>query len=756
HFLMAGWFQYFFARTLKLPPVAALLSAVAFAFSGMFLSMPINFTIFRSIVWIPLIFMFMTLGAKRNSLAFPLLAAIAMVFQMMGGSLQVTGITVLALIPYMVFLALSPEKGKQASLVPFLQFVLLLMLAVGLYAFQLLPTLELTGKAWRGTQAGYDLASSFSFWPIHFIDSVFPYFFGKWVDGSLIPTVPDLSNVVPYLGLVPLFLIPLAFGSKKRGVGIMLFLVVLFLALAIGKYGLIYKAVYDTVPFFDQFRAPERFWYIAIFAGSLLAGFGLDMLMNLVESESKAITPASAGLVAFIGLLVVGFLVGTIMLPVIKPIWGGFVNLFAGLFFNTSNLSFDQSIYTKWKSDLIWVFLHAFAVVTLFHLAIALFGRKGRAGLLAGAIVAVAIADLYVLSFQIPALKTTSASFFTSPPRSAEVLMRDGENPRFYSFARRYYAQTIFKFPDDFDDTLWYNGGGSNSIADYIALREELSPNIHMHWGLRSANGFASLFLDRYFKLEGPSDNQLLPFLKGGNPGPVPLEDWQNRTLLIDLFSAKYVLSPIEFAPTDRFSLVDDGPIKVYANRKALPRAWITKPERIMGETDDTMNKLKAGEIDPLHTLILSPLPERIPPGNTGTELKATARVRLSGASGSGGGGGGSGQASSRGGALIDEQVFVDINSSESAYLILADTWFRGWVAEIDGVPSEKIYRAFGYFRAIEIPPGEHIVRFFYKPKSFSLGVTLTLITIVTLIMLSIIQGLFFSRSKRKRSNSEH
>lgn len=156
HFLLAGWFQYFLARTLKLPPWASLFTSLAFAFSGLFLSLPINFTIFRSIVWIPLIFMFMTMAAKRSSLIFPLLASIALVFQMMGGSLQVTGITVLALVPYVIFLVLSPGKGRKTSFVPVLQFLLMLLLGTFLYAFQLIPTLELgLLYAWRGTQGGY-------------------------------------------------------------------------------------------------------------------------------------------------------------------------------------------------------------------------------------------------------------------------------------------------------------------------------------------------------------------------------------------------------------------------------------------------------------------------------------------------------------------------------------------------------------------------------------------------------------------------
>jgi hypothetical protein len=745
HFLLAGWFQYFFARTLGLKPWSSLLTAIAFAFSGMFLSLPINFTIFRSIVWIPLIFTFMTLGARRHSLFFPLMAAVCIVMQMMGGSLQVTAITILALIPWVFFLVLSPGKGRQADGVPILQLILTVMLAIGLYFFQLLPTLELMAHAWRGTVAGYDVASAFSFPPEHFIDVLMPTFYGIYADGTLLP-VRSTANFFPYFGIAPLLLILPAFSSKKRGVFILLILVILFLALAVGRYGLVYPAVYSTVPFFDKFRAPDRFWIIAIFAGTMLAGYGLEQFVSSVEADKKGRNASSAALLSTIFLLFMLFIIGAIYTPVLKSVWRELVNMFAMIIAGPARRGVDPALYERWQIHLAWASLHLVGIITAFNLAIAMFGRKGRGGALAGAIILVTILDLYIMSFQVPALRTTGTAFFRDPPQSAEVLMRDGEPNRFYSFLKQTYAREVFAFSGG-EDTIWYNGGGSNDVADYYALREVLSPDIFMHWRLVSSNGFASLFLARYFDYEGAAKQQLIPFLEGIELEEGDVSDFTDRTLMVDLMASRYMLTPIPFVPNDHFTPATDpdtydGPINIYRNNNAFPRAWVARPETILGETPEAERRFYSAEIDPRRELMLSPVPRNSIVYPDGVEGEATARIRpVGGASG----------ASARGGAQIDEQVIIDVSTPQPAYLILADTHYPGWVAEIDGGPVDTIYRAFGYFRAIEIPAGDHIVRFEYRPASFSTGLTITYVTMGTFILLVLIQLIFFSKQPRDK-----
>jgi len=776
HFLMAGCFQYFFARTLKLKPSASLLSAVAFMFSGMFLSLPINFTIFRSLVWIPLVFTFLTYGARQKSLIYPLLTALALVMQMMAGSVPITGITVLAMVPYVFFLMLSPgrDKGDKADLVPFFQFILSLIVAFGLYAFQLLPTLELSPISWRGATGGWEVASGFSFPPVHMVDFFLPTFYGSWADGTMMPVEPA-ANFFPYIGLAPLLLLLPGMFSKKRGVFILVFLAVIFFMLALGKYGYIYPAIYSTVPFFDKFRAPDRFLFIFVFASSILAGFGLQALQEEFEADKPKLSTVSMAIIGTLLLLVTLFVVGAIWIPGFSTVWDMIVGATVGGFFSHIRGGYIHADYERWVVHLAMISLHALVVVTLFHFAIALFGRKGQTGAMASLIIVIAAADLYFMSVNVPALHTTSKTFFTEPPSTARYMMADGAPNRFYTFRNVDYARSLF----DFDemrandprrlDTVWYNGGGSNDINDYIALREGLAPNIAMHWGLTSSTGFASLFLDRYLDLEGASSAQLTPLgqnislqylFQGEDGGRFSPFAWSDRTLLCDLMSSNYIVTSAKLLESGHFALRHEGPVNVYRNLKVLPRAWVALPQAVLAENQGTLDRLAGIKIitdpqnpgrdryrlvdDPIDarsSVILFPLPQNPLISNVPPITSPSARVLpIGGAEG----------AKKRGGQIQDEQVIIEVSTPQPGYLILADTFYPGWKAEVDGVAVERIYRAYGYFRAIEVPAGEHIVRFYYQPLSFRVGINLSVTTLVAYLIFLFVQVLYFGKTKEK------
>jgi uncharacterized membrane protein YfhO len=62
-------------------------------------------------------------------------------------------------------------------------------------------------------------------------------------------------------------------------------------------------------------------------------------------------------------------------------------------------------------------------------------------------------------------------------------------------------------------------------------------------------------------------------------------------------------------------------------------------------------------------------------------------------------------------------RIEIDVNSLLGGVLALHETWYPGWIAEIDGrrVP---IMRADVLFRGVEVPAGRHRVVFRYVPFS--------------------------------------
>jgi hypothetical protein len=63
------------------------------------------------------------------------------------------------------------------------------------------------------------------------------------------------------------------------------------------------------------------------------------------------------------------------------------------------------------------------------------------------------------------------------------------------------------------------------------------------------------------------------------------------------------------------------------------------------------------------------------------------------------------------------DRVEIDVASELGGVLALHDTWYPGWVAEIDGVRA-PILRADVLFRGLEVPAGRHRVVFRFAPFS--------------------------------------
>jgi hypothetical protein len=57
--------------------------------------------------------------------------------------------------------------------------------------------------------------------------------------------------------------------------------------------------------------------------------------------------------------------------------------------------------------------------------------------------------------------------------------------------------------------------------------------------------------------------------------------------------------------------------------------------------------------------------------------------------------------------------------------VILTDTWFPGWRAEVDGKPAH-IYETYGALRGVVVERGSHTVEMRYRPGSLIAGSILT------------------------------
>ncbi len=72
------------------------------------------------------------------------------------------------------------------------------------------------------------------------------------------------------------------------------------------------------------------------------------------------------------------------------------------------------------------------------------------------------------------------------------------------------------------------------------------------------------------------------------------------------------------------------------------------------------------------------------------------------------------------------------VEAPTAGWLVLRDLSYPGWKALVDGRPA-PVYAADGVFRGVPLGAGSHEVAFLYRPVSFLLGASLTLLTLAGL-----------------------
>jgi len=80
-------------------------------------------------------------------------------------------------------------------------------------------------------------------------------------------------------------------------------------------------------------------------------------------------------------------------------------------------------------------------------------------------------------------------------------------------------------------------------------------------------------------------------------------------------------------------------------------------------------------------------------------------------------------------------RVVIAAASDQPGYLVLTDTWFPGWTANVDGREA-RVERADYAFRAVRLEPGRHEVEFRYEPGSVRLGLALSVLALLAIVAL--------------------
>lgn len=165
-------------------------------------------------------------------------------------------------------------------------------------------------------------------------------------------------------------------------------------------------------------------------------------------------------------------------------------------------------------------------------------------------------------------------------------------------------------------------------------------------------------------------------------------------------------------------TVYEDDSTVIRENRAALPRAFLV-PGAVAVPVDDwALVHLSDGLLDPRQTVLLerasaqTSAPERV---LDGPPLGAGERAEIV-------------QATANGATI---RVWADA----PRYLVFTDSYFPGWQATIDG-RAATVERADYLFRAVLIPPGEHLVEWRYLPAGLFAGASVSLVAMAAMAAL--------------------
>jgi hypothetical protein len=79
-------------------------------------------------------------------------------------------------------------------------------------------------------------------------------------------------------------------------------------------------------------------------------------------------------------------------------------------------------------------------------------------------------------------------------------------------------------------------------------------------------------------------------------------------------------------------------------------------------------------------------------------------------------------------------RIQIELDTHRQGWLVMKDTYYPGWVAWVNGAKA-PIFAANSIFRAVRVDEGINLIEFRYQPLSFSLGVTMSVLSLLLLIL---------------------
>jgi len=211
---------------------------------------------------------------------------------------------------------------------------------------------------------------------------------------------------------------------------------------------------------------------------------------------------------------------------------------------------------------------------------------------------------------------------------------------------------------------------------DPRSIRATLLPNINLLDAIPSANNFDPLQPQRY-------------------------KAWIDALELSPAEIKKDMLKRMDVTVVERL-IPSEGASVSFETFDALPRARWVDCARAVESSASALEAVLSGDYDPVQNVVIE-TPGASPETMCGTGARGHGEILHSSAN----------------------RVQLRADAPGGGWVILADTWYPGWHAIVNG-EEQPIYVADILFRAVLLPEGKAEIEFIYRPLSFTFGLVLS------------------------------
>lgn len=682
------------SRSLGRSDAAGLFSGMAFACSlPMLLHMyGGHITVIYSAVWCPWIFASLEAIRQRVSMKHVCQLAACGACQFLTGYPQFMLISAGISAAYMLWFGVEWRHPLTRKLLTLVSGVLLAVgLALGLVAIQFLPAWEFFQHSYRG-ELTYQTATAFDLPPADVFTALVPGFLGDnenlphW--GFRIDKFAYYWETGLYCGASTILLACFACAHpRRREFFFWLLMAAALLLVSLGDATPIHRFCYDYVPGFTLFRSMAKTRLFFIFCMAMLAGQGMDVLL---QQSGQRLQWGIYAMLA-LGLLWLAVSLLGFFLHESPQFWDDFytwvryskfqrptqplevkrVHLAAG---NALNCASEHSAYSAgfWLAALglvIWKrprqqmpSLVAVGLLILLGIDLGMVDRK------------------WVGTHSLEVLEQPVQEFDRLTNSAGVKIYRKAIANQLWSTNRLMYVRA-------------YDAGGSEDLQlkRYIRCLQAFRDRrvLWHNYEVVSQGGSLDLMAVRWFAIrEG---------------APHIAENAQLKML----------------APR---AIQDPDYLNIYENTDAPQRFSLLHVAKQVADLESAALSLE--QINTRTTVILEA---------TDAEMPSLAPVP-------------EGEAETI--EVIEDGVqhlTIDVDVQAPAVLLVRDNYYPGWEAEVDGKPVE-ILPANGCQRAVPVAPGKHRVTMDYRPATFRTGAA---ITVATLLLMGLLVGIPFYRSRR-------